>query len=227
MIRRIATLAALPLALTACSSFEQRYQASLPVEQRLPIEVSTEVSSLDLEVDGRGRLTPRSQAEVGRFLNSYKRDGSGALEIQVAQGGSLSPVAESQIRDMASIYGIPRDRVAVRSYAAAAGGAAVRVAFASYVARVPACENQDWSENLQMTWDNTPYPSFGCATQINTAAMVGDPRDLLDARPMDPATAERRDVVIDKYQKGETTSTARTEGDSGKVANVPSGTERK
>lgn len=225
MIRRLATLAVLPLALTACSSFDERYQAALPVEQRLPIEVTTQIAAVDVETDSRGRLTGRSQGEIGRLLNDYKRDGTGTLEIQVARGHSASPVAESQIRDMASLYGIPRDRIVLRSYAG--DGAPMRVAYASYVASVPACETDNWNENLHMTWDNSTYASFGCATQMNTAAMAADPRDLLEAKPMDAAAAARRQVVMGKYQKGESPSSARTEGDSGKVAQTASGTERK
>lgn len=229
MIRTTRTLPLLALTLFAgaCQSFDERYEASLPTDQRLPFQVATEVSLLDVQTDGRGRLTAQSQTDVERFLRSYKTDGSGALEIQSAGGGRQTAVAEAQIRDMASIYGIPRSHVALTGYTPQPGtGGTLRLAFARYTASVPACDVQDWSQDLSVSVNNTTYPSFGCATQTNIAAMAADPRDLLEARPMDPASAERRSVIADKYEKGESPSSARTSGDSGKIADPKSGTER-
>ena len=223
MTRIIHAVPALALTLFAgaCSSFEERYHAALPVDQRLPIEVSAQVSLLDVETDGRGALTPRSQSEVAGFLRAYKQDGSGQVEIQTA--GANVMAAEAQIRDYASIYGIPRDKIAIHSYAPRPGSRSkIRV-----VASVPACENPDWSQNLSTTPDNTTYPTFGCAVQQNIAAMASNPLDTQQARPFDPATAERRGAVIGKYRTAESPSTARTEGDSGKINDTPSGTERK
>ena len=228
MNRIVHALPALVLALAAgaCQSYEERYEASLPVDQRLPIQVSTEVALLDVQTDGRGRLTSQSQIDVERFLRSYKTDGAGSLEIQSASG-SRAAAAEGQIRDLASINGIPRSHVALTGYTPPPGATAeLRLAFARYTASVPACEVQDWSEDLSVTVNNTPYPSFGCATQQNIAAMAADPRDLLEMRPMDPSSAERRTTKTDKYEKGESTSAARTPGDSGKINELPSGTER-
>ena len=228
MTRLSSSYLALPMlvALGACTStFEDRYHAALPVEQRLPIEVTTEVTAVNVATDQRGRLTPQSQSEVAGLLQSYKSNGSGVLQIQVANGGRAAAQAEGEIRDLAAIYGIPRGNVRVTGMPADAGGATVRVAYARHVASVPACENPDWSENLAMTWDNTTYPNFGCAMQKNMAAMAANPRDLLEARPMDPAgSTTRRDTIMDKYEKGEATTSNRNQGDSGKISDTQSGT---
>ncbi|MFO1237004.1 MAG: CpaD family pilus assembly protein [Alphaproteobacteria bacterium] len=229
MTRLSSSILALPLlaALGACSSsFEDRYQAALPVEQRLPFEISSQVTAVSVATDSRGRLTPQAQSEVAGLLQAYKSDGSGVIQIQLASGGRSAAQAEGEIRDLAAIYGIPRSNISVTGMPADAGGATVRVAYARYVASVPGCENPDWSENLAMTWDNSTYPNFGCSMQKNMAAMAADPRDLLRARPMDTASAERRDTRVGKYEKGESPSAARTPGDSGKVADTKSGTEK-
>ncbi len=231
MTRALSSLLALPLALLAgacSSSFEDRYQAALPVEQRLPIEVSTQTAVLDIATDANGRVTAQSRSDIASFLRSYKADNGSTLEIQTGAGGRIAARTEGEVRDLAAIYGIPRNRVRVTAYVPEPGArGGVRIAYARLVASVPACENPDWSENLAMTWDNTTYANFGCATQKNLAAMAGDKRDLIQAREMDPASAERRDTATAKYEKGLSPSSARTEGDSGKVAGVPSGTERK
>lgn len=222
---------ALPLALIAgacSSSFEDRYHAALPVEQRLPIEVKSEVALLDLSTDGKGRLSPQARQQVAGFLNAYRADGSGAIEIQTAASGRAAAQTEGEIRDIAASYGIPRNYITVAGYAPEAGArTTTRLAYARYVASVPACQNPDWSQNLSMTWDNTTYPTFGCSMQQNMAAMAANPRDLVEARAMDASSStERRDTITGKYEKGESPSTGRTSGDSAKVSDVKSGTEK-
>jgi pilus assembly protein CpaD len=224
MTTTVHALPAIALALFAgaCQSYGDRYEASLPVEQRLPIEVSSEVALLDVETDGRGRLTGSSHAAVEAFVRRYKSNGIGALEIQVADGGRQNAAAEGQIRDLASTYGIQRSQVALTAYRApATAPGSLRLAFASYVASVPKCDSyQDWSQDLAVTVNNTPYPAFGCATQQNIAAMAADPRDLVEARPMDPRDSGRRGVVVDKYRKGEETKAQSTSQDGAKVSDV-------
>ena len=64
---------------------------------------------------------------------------------------------------------------------------------------------QDWSQNWADTADNQPPPSFGCATNHNLAAMVADPRDLVEPRQMGTSDAVRRSTVMGHYEKGEVT----------------------
>lgn len=230
MTRLSKLLLALPLTLFAgaCeSSFEDRYQAALPVEQRLPIKVSNEVATLDIVTDPAGRLSPRAQNAVAGFVQSFKADNGSVMEIQTAGGDRAAAQSEGEIRDLAALYGVPRNRIQVRSFMPEPGSrVSIRLAYARLVASVPACDNPDWSSNLAMTWDNTTYANFGCAQQKNLAAMAADPRDLIQMRPMDPGSTERRDTVMGKYEKGVSPSSERTKGDSGKLAPSVSGTER-
>ena len=220
---------ALPcLALGACeSSFQERYQAALPVEQRLPFVVDNQVATLDIVTDPSGRLSTRAQNAVAGFVQSFKADSASVLEIQTAGGDRAAAQSEGEIRDLASLYGVPRNRIRVVSYVPEPGSrASIRLAYQRLVASVPACDNPDWSQNLSMTWDNSTYPNFGCATQKNVAAMAGDPRDLVQMKPIDAASAQRRDTMMGKYEKGQSPSSERTKGDSGKLAPTVSGTDR-
>jgi pilus assembly protein CpaD len=56
---------------------------------------------------------------------------------------------------------------------------------------------------LARTYQNTPYPDFGCANQHNLAVMVANPGDLLGPRTMTPRDANRRDDMYGKYVKGQ------------------------
>ena len=225
-----AVLAA-PLALIAgacSSSFEDRYHAALPIEQRHPIEVKSEVALLNVSTDGSGRLSPQARQQVAGFFSAYRSDGSGTIEIQTAAGGRSAAQTEGEIRDIAAVYGVPGSTIRVSGYTPDPNDrTTTRLAYARYVASVPSCKNADWSQNLSMTWDNTTYPNFGCSMQENVAAMAANPRDLIEARAMDAsASAERRETAMGKYEKGESPSAARTPGDSGKISDVKSGTEK-
>ena len=231
MTRFSSSLVALPLALIAgacSSSFESRYQAALPIEQRHPIEVKAEVTTLAVGTDTAGRLTGRSQSEVAGFLQGYNADGGTTLEIQSPSSARWTKQTEGEVREIAALYGVPSNRIRVTQVVPGPGDyPGLKLAYGRYVASVPSCENPDWSENLAMTWDNTSYSNLGCSMQKNMAAMAADPRDLVRARPLDPvSSSERRDAMVGKYEKGESPSSERTKGDSGKLAPTKSGTER-
>jgi pilus assembly protein CpaD len=81
----------------------------------------------------------------------------------------------------------------------------VELGFMTYKAHVEGCASPDWSTNWGDTADNQPPPHFGCATQNNIAAMVADPRDLIEPRVMDASDATRRNTVMGHYEKGEIT----------------------
>jgi pilus assembly protein CpaD len=77
-----------------------------------------------------------------------------------------------------------------------------------------------WPESAVAETSNRSYYNFGCAYQRNLAAQVADPRDLARPRAMDPPYATRRETVLDKYDKGETTVTVDPYEDKGSVSEV-------
>jgi pilus assembly protein CpaD len=68
---------------------------------------------------------------------------------------------------------------------------------------------------------NEPYYNFGCATQRNLASSVANPEDLVQPRAETPAYAERRQTVMEKYAKGQdTTSQTSSAPTTGKASTV-------
>src|SRR5262249_17878979 len=115
--------------------------------------------------------------------------------------------------------GIEPTSVQFTSYRAAEGDvhAPITLTFVTYVAGTPPCGG-DWSKNLAVDARNLPWPEFGCSTQHNFAAIVADPRDIVEPHTTDPADAQRRSYDIgDKYQKAMPTRTPDT-GDSVRVS---------
>jgi pilus assembly protein CpaD len=98
---------------------------------------------------------------------------------------------------------VPRDRILVGTRPDAGDGR-VEIGYMAYTAHVEAC-GQDWSKDWGDTADNQPPPNFGCSVQHNLAAMVADPRDLVEPRQMDASDATRRATVAGHYEKGEVT----------------------
>ena len=53
---------------------------------------------------------------------------------------------------------------------------------------------------------NQTSDNFGCFHTANIAAMIGDPRQLLEPYDMTIPNSERRQIVYDKYIRGENTA---------------------
>ena len=102
-----------------------------------------------------------------------------------------------------------------------AGSARIRVSYASLAVHGPECG--DWSDKLARDPKNIPYRNFGCATQRNLAAMVANPRDLVEPRGMTPRDSARRDVIMGKYVRGDTTIAKKGNEETAKVSDVSGG----
>ena len=67
-------------------------------------------------------------------------------------------------------------------------------------ARVPGCP--DWSKPPGNDFANTLHGDFGCATAGDLAAMVADPRDLVEGRPLAPVVGDAAIFAIHRYRTG-------------------------
>ena len=132
--------------------------------------------------------------------------------------GASSRAAITFFGERAAATGISRDKILVSTHDAANGDTRVNVSYVAYVAHSQACG--DWSENEAYTLDNQTPRNFGCSVQQNIAAMVADPRDLMEPRRIDPADANRAGTVISNYEQGKPTAAQKTPDQSGAVSNV-------
>jgi pilus assembly protein CpaD len=176
--------------------------------QRHPILVSQQPANLNLRIaassDG---LTPAQRARVLEFVSHSRAVDAGNSRLVIsAPGGSPNESAAMQaadeVRQLMLNSGYSETAIAVEAYHAGGGDAPLRISYLRYVADAPDC-GHDWSENLANTYQNTPYPNFGCASQRNLAVMVANPADLLGPRTMTARDANRRDDMYGKYVKGE------------------------
>jgi pilus assembly protein CpaD len=147
-------------------------------------------------------LMPDDAAHFSVFVAEFLNSGNGAISITAPSGGGANAAIGYFGERLASL-GVPRDRILVGTRPDAGDGR-VEIGYMAYTAHVEAC-GQDWTKDWSDTADNQPVPNLGCATQHNLAAMVADPRDLIEPRQMDASDATRRTVVTGHYEKGEIT----------------------
>ena len=91
----------------------------------------------------------------------------------------------------------------------------IQLSYTRYVAEAPDCGQ--WPTNLAREPGNLPYPNLGCATQRNFAAQIANPSDLLYPRGMTDRSSERRDVIWNKYIKGDLTAAKKSNEDKIRV----------
>ena len=115
--------------------------------------------------------------------------------------------------------GVPASAIRLLGYDAKGdAGAPLVVGFLRYALTIPDC-GRTWT-NISHSMANQVQPNFGCAVTANMAAQVANPADWARPRPIDPADAQRRAVVLEKYRKGELTSSEKDEKASGTVSLV-------
>ncbi|MFM9865090.1 MAG: CpaD family pilus assembly protein [Micropepsaceae bacterium] len=227
-VSHLLALALTGVAATACTSppLTNDGRHLHHVDQKFPIVVEPQVVTLAVQTDGGLAGLARGENDrVAAFAQRWKARGQGLLNVATSSDGS-NGAAVAQLKKVLAANGVDKKSVQFTSYppASGEGQSPITLSFVAYAATASQC-GQNWSTNLAFEPRNTPWPEFGCATQNNIAAIIADPRDLIEPRTSDTADAQRRSVVItEKYQNGLRTQTeASTDGqDSGQSSKVTS-----
>ncbi|WP_339743355.1 CpaD family pilus assembly protein [uncultured Maricaulis sp.] len=202
--------------LAACST--------TPVGLDLPQPTAVaETYRADMAVDPRDNgLTWAQQGMLSAIATEYKVRGHGPLVISYPQGAANEDAAIGVIaasRTYLYEQGLDWRQIAGGAYdARRQGNAAVIFSFTRYRAVAPDCM-QSW-EDQRPDFDNRHSERFGCSLATNLAAMISDPRDLIAPRTMGPSDAGRRQTVLEGYRAGESTTSERSDHESGAVSTI-------
>ena len=214
-IFRYLTLALASLAVTACVS-------SAPSE--LPrASAEPETVRVAMDVDPRDNGLNWSQiALIETVAEEYKARGYGPLVISYPQNAGNAEAAIAAIAEARTqLYAAGLDWTSIAGGAYEARGqvqAPVLLSFTRYQAVAPDCP-EGWGD-LTTAPPERHWPTFGCVTATNLAAMVADPRDLEAPRTFgDPDTA-RRQAVLEAYREAQPTGARRGADDSGAVSDA-------
>ena len=194
----VATLTACstPTASTGPSVFNNKIQVAESIER---LELYTRPNGLE--------LSARDQVAVNQFLQSYRQSGNGPIYLNIpsnAASGLGVQQAQALIRQNLSVLGLSSAAMQSGQYQVAYGSPAPVVVSYRTLKTVPK-DCRQLGDTMD-TFTNQPYDSFGCFHSANLAAMIGDPRQLLEPYEMTVPDSQRRQVVYDKYINGENTA---------------------
>jgi len=210
------------LALGACATGRaDNDPAPLTPTERYTIEVRPNPEELKLAVHPAG-LSERQADALGDFVHVWRSADAGAVTVKAPIHGPDPAAAyrtATAARDFLVAQGADPAKVRIVGYDAGGdANAPVIVGFMRYQAKGPDC-GQSWSDLAKVS-NNSEYPEFGCSMAANIAAEIANPADLLAPREADPADAQRRQTVMDKYRQGAATSAAKDDQASSAVSSV-------
>jgi pilus assembly protein CpaD len=172
-----------------------------------PITVEVRTALLILEPGAGGRVKTADVPAIDEFSRDFGNRGAGGIEVKVGAVSATDPLAASFANDVIQVLasrGIPANAIhlvyATDAQAAKYGRAVMQ--FPIYVALADECGT--WKDRPEFTPVNESTYNFGCAVQHNIAAMIVNPRDLVDAETPTGRLAARADNVIGKYMVGGT-----------------------
>jgi len=193
------------LGLTACATPSQSFG---PPHLQNTINVAESFERLELYTRPNGmELSARDKLAVAQFLDGYAKSGDGPLHINrpaTAISGLGTRQAESVVRGLMAQGGLNPAAIQTGQYASRPGAPAPVIVSYRTLRVIP----QDCRElgDLRNTYSNQPHSNFGCFQAANLAAMVSDPRQLLEPYASGQPNAQRRQVIYDKYIQGEPTA---------------------
>ena len=210
------------LALGACATDDKKVAADPPPitpSERYAIQVNPDPMELKLGVHDSG-ISARQADALRDFVGRWMQTDRAPITIKAPEHGPAQAAVyrtATAARDFMIGQGVDPAQVRIVGYEAGdAADAPVVVGFVRYQAHGPQCGNS-W-EDLSTDYKNTGYREFGCSVTANIAAQIAEPADLLHPRDSDAPDAQRREVVLDKYRQGATTSTTKDSQANGAVS---------
>ena len=231
--RMAGALIGVAVVLGACKHTEEvPPTAAAPDDYRLrhPIAIQEKDRSIVVFVgNSRGGLTALQRVDVMALAQTWIREGTGAISIDMPVGTPNARAATDSLREIQAVFaaaGVPPRAVNVRQYHPEDPRhmAAIRLNYPRIAATAGPCGL--WPEDIgpgyknKSYYDNKQYYNFGCASQRNLAALVDNPSDLEQPRPETPAYTARRTAAFEKYRKGAPTTTTYPEADRAKLSDV-------
>jgi len=191
-------------ALSGCAAGFNGQNEALTVQEEHPISVDSQTVTMTINAGKlAGGATALDKARLRAFASSYMQNGHGALSVTAPSGAENAAAA---VRAELDSVGVPAEAIVAADYRGAnASDSDVILSYTHYVATPSACGV--WEGLRERDYRNMRSPNFGCATQNNLAAMIGDPHDLIAPADMTDPDSATRILKVTKFRKGEVTST--------------------
>ncbi|MET0181592.1 MAG: CpaD family pilus assembly protein [Caulobacterales bacterium] len=201
------------LSLSACVSVPKQEPPPASAADRHQITVQETGARLDIPVAaGAFALTAQQRDQLSGFASAYLRSGHGPIVLSVPGGGGNADSAariSHEMRMRLTEAGVPYAAIAGSTYDGSQSEAPIVLSFTHFEATAPECAPL-WRQDLAHQSNNQAYESFGCSAQANLAAMIEDPRDLMQPRDETARDGARRAEVMEHYRAGEQTHAERS-----------------
>ncbi len=199
--------------LTACNAVWNGEGDNPTIAERHPIAVDSQVVTMTLDIDPTtNELSSIDRSRIKAFALAFMQNGHGTLTVTAPTGGGDDLVGQetsSDIRKHLFNLGVPYEAITGASYRAGGSGGEreVVLSYTHYVATPSPCGI--WDSEFKHNYKNVVHPNFGCADQNNLAAMIADPRDLIEPAASTPVDAAQRVRGVRTFRSGEVTSRER------------------
>jgi len=232
VFRMAGALVGLAVVLGACTHTGDEVTSSIPDDyrQRHPIVVQEADRSVVIFVGhARGGLSASQRADVMGLAETWLREGTGAIIVDLPVDTPNAAAAADSFREIQSLVaaaGVPPRGITVHRYHPddPRQMATIRLNYPKISAVAGPCGL--WPEDLGPSikdkgyFENKDYYNFGCAYQRNMAAMIDNPSDLVQPRSESPAYTARRSEAFEKYRKGNPTTTTYSDADKAKLSDT-------
>ena len=208
-LRILAGTLAATAVLAGCETSSQ----TIPTHRLNPAVVAESVERLELYSRPNGlSLSARDRSAVAQFVSDYARAGAGPIHINRPAGfGNGLGVQETDqlLRLVMAEVGVDPRAAQTGEYYVRPGDPSPVVVSYKALRTVP--QDCGMLQSITSAGGTGVRPGFGCFASANLAAMIDDPRQLLGPLPAGTPNAQRRQVIYDKYIKGEETGAVRPE----------------
>lgn len=175
-------------------------------EEAKVIEVRAHTQTVRLSISNdTGTVTDQGLESLYQAVQKIGQPGSAEAVISPERNDYQLAVAE--VRAMLTNQGLDVRNIEIDTANAGNLGTAMEVSLIGYTATVSACPN--WTYPNALTTVTSDVSNFGCATMMNLASSVSDPRDLAQGRPLGRASGVSAVAAITRYNKGETKALAK------------------
>ncbi|MGV6800357.1 MAG: CpaD family pilus assembly protein [bacterium] len=201
------------LLLAGCeTAFNDASDALTPAEEH-PISVNLQTVTMQIDIDPlASELSSLDTARIKAFAQNYYIKGHGPITISAPSGTPNDFLGQEMAADIRKAFydnGVDWGQMKGATYRSSASKeyGELIISFSQYVASPSECG--DWSDEWKRRFQNKRSKNFGCASQNNLAAMISDPRDLIEGGALGMGDSTSSVAAIEALADGEETSTAR------------------
>lgn len=181
----------------------------------LRADPTTDQIALAIHADGLSL----AQVEALKALAARRiKLGGGTVTLSAPGGSADAGRIAAAARAVLVLDGVSDAEIQARAYDAADPKAPLLISFAYDKAEIAEC-GRHWDQ-LTHVEDNRVQSEFGCSVTANMAAQIANPSDLRHPRDEDPADAERRSTVMQRYATGKVTAADEPDMKGGVVSRV-------